>query len=179
MICSGLHPWKQSGSLRPVGALGSLSNLQRSLRHPTLECRHSWKKDMNWRMICYINAIQTAGWKHYQLSSWRSCCAVKLVWNWTTLRKNGKMFSLLINVTRRSLPVLPLRLIIEIFEREIQNSWRRWWGPRLLSRLARGLWVQRWGPCRLRQEGSRSQLTTQEHIFSKSLVAAKMPSART
>lgn len=37
------------------------------------------------------------------------------------------MFSLLINATLRSLPVSPLCLIVEISEREIQNSWRRRW----------------------------------------------------
>lgn len=48
---------------------------------PGLSEGRGGKKDIKWRMICYINVIQAADWKHYQLSSWRSCCAVKLVWN--------------------------------------------------------------------------------------------------
>lgn len=53
----------------------------------------SRERKLKKRMICYIRAIQTAVWRHYQLNSLGSCFPVKLVWNQITARKNGKTLS--------------------------------------------------------------------------------------
>lgn len=88
-------------------------------------------------MICYIRAIQTAVWRHYQLNSLGSCFPVKLVWNQITPRKKmERCFPLLINAAVLALPTPPQSLIISWWE--IQNGGGQQ-GPRLLVPL--GLWV--------------------------------------